>query len=283
MNALRPTPSERTSNTSHPVRALRQWAREISQLRRAVRIARALARPVAGTNNSIAVLASYPRFFAEFVDYRRIAAPNSTALEDIYPCLEDRTARTGFDAHYLYQAVWASSRIASKVPADHLDVGSDVRFVVNLTAHHNVTFLDIRPLEIELPRLQSIAASILSMPFDDLTQESVSCLHVAEHVGLGRYGDPIDPDGTRKACSELQRVVAPGGNLYFSLPVGRERTCFNAHRIHPASSVPKLFPELDLTEFSLVDDAGHYIVDTEVSAGDTPEFGCGLFLFRRPK
>src|ERR1035437_9128085 len=60
---------------------------------------------------------------------------------------------------------------------------------------------------------------------------SVSCLHVAEHIGLGRYGDPIDPLGTNKALLELQRVLAPGGVLLFSMPVGRERVEFNAQRI----------------------------------------------------
>ncbi len=246
-----------------------------------VRIGRALGRPIADATNSMASLAKYPRFFGEFADYRRIAAPNSTALEDIYPCLDDLTPTTGFDAHYLYQSVWASTRIASAAPTAHVDVGSDIRFVCNLTAHSDVTFLDIRPLEIDLPRLRSIAGSILSLPLEDMTQESVSCLHVTEHVGLGRYGDPVDPEGTHKASLELQRIVAPGGRLYLSLPVGRERTCFNAHRIHSASSVPRLFPELELIEFSLVDDSGRYVVDTELSAGDALEFGCGLFLFRR--
>jgi SAM-dependent methyltransferase len=280
MSVLRPEPAPRGP---HPARMLRRRAREITQLRKVVRITRALGKPLAGTANTIALLTRYPRFLAEFVEYRRIAPPNSTAAEDIYPCLEDRTVTTAFDPHYLYQAVWASTRIAAAAPTGHLDVGSDIRFVVNLTAHRDVSFLDIRRLEIDLPRFRSISASILSLPFDDLTQESVSCLHVAEHIGLGRYGDHIDPDGTRKACLELQRVVAPDGRLYFSLPVGRERTCFNAHRIHAASMVPELFSELELTEFSLVDDDGKYVVDADVSAGDAIEFGCGLFLFRRPE
>jgi SAM-dependent methyltransferase len=283
MKALQPAPSEPESTTLPVTPTLRERARRIKHLRRVVRIGRALGRPFADATTSIASLAKYPRFFGEFVDYRRVAAPNSTALEDVYPCLDDLTPTTRYDAHYLYQAVWASTRIASAAPADHVDVGSDIRFVCNLTALCDVTFLDIRPLEIDLPRLRSIAGSILSMPFHDLTQESVSCLHVAEHIGLGRYGDPLDPGGTRKACSELERIVAPGGRLYLSLPVGRERTCFNAHRIHSASSVPRLFPELELVEFSLVDDSGRYVVDTDLFAGDALEFGCGLFLFRRPE
>jgi hypothetical protein len=36
-------------------------------------------------------------------------------------------------------------------------------------------------------------------------------MHVVEHIGLGRYGDPIDPDGDLKAISELKRVVQKRG------------------------------------------------------------------------
>ena len=261
---------------------MRERAREISQLRSAVRVTRALGRPLTDATRSLALFARYPRFASELLTYRRLAEPGSTGLGDIYPSLDDATATTSFDPHYLYQAVWASTRIAAANPPSHVDVGSDVRFVCNLTAHRHVTFLDIRPLEVDLPRLRSVAGSILSIPFDDLTQPSVSSLHVAEHIGLGRYGDPIDPEGTRKGCSELERVLGPGGRLYFSLPVGRERTCFNAHRVHSASGV-RLFAQLELAEFSLVDDEGRYHVDTELSAGDALEYGCGLFLFRRPQ
>ena len=47
-----------------------------------------------------------------------------------------------------------------------------------------------------------------------------------EHIGLGRYGDPIDPQGTEKAATELQRVLAPGGDLYLSLPIEKESRVF---------------------------------------------------------
>ena len=67
---------------------------------------------------------------------------------------------------------------------------------------------------------------------------------MAEHIGLGRYGDPLDPLGTRKAAAELQRVLAPGGQLLFSLPVGRPRVEFNAHRVHDPHEVASWFDGL---------------------------------------
>jgi hypothetical protein len=74
--------------------------------------------------------------------------------------------------------------------------------------------------------------SILLIPYENNSIKSLSCLYVAEHIGLGRYGDPLDPFGTKKAAKELSRVLALDGNLYFSLPIGKPKLYFNAHRIH---------------------------------------------------
>jgi hypothetical protein len=153
--------------------------------------------------------------------------------------------------------------------------------VVGLTAFVPVTFIDVRPLEVQMPNLESRAGSLLGLPYDDRSVESLSCLHVAEHIGLGRYGDPLDPDGTRKAALELQRVLAPGGHLYFSVPVGAPRTQFNAHRVLDPLEVPAMFPELVLSAFSGVDDEGrwHPALEPRDLAGS--RWGCGFYLFTR--
>lgn len=62
-----------------------------------------------------------------------------------------------------------------------------------------------------------------------------------EHVGLGRYGDSLDPQGSVKAARELVRVLTPGGRLLLSTPVGRERVQFNAHRIFAPATVLSMF------------------------------------------
>jgi predicted SAM-dependent methyltransferase len=128
--------------------------------------------------------------------------------------------------------------------------------VVGIAAFTRVTFVDIRPLDAAVPGLESVAGSVVEMPFADRSLESLSCLHVAEHIGLGRYGDPLDPLGTRKAAAELARVLAPGGTLLFSLPVGQPRTNFNAHRVHDPRAVPAMFGDLRLDAFAAVDDSG---------------------------
>lgn len=76
------------------------------------------------------------------------------------------------------------------------------------------TFIDIRPFKTDLKDLAVKKGDILNMPFEDNSIKSLSFLHVAEHIGLGRYGDKLDPEGTKKACIELSRILAPDGKLF---------------------------------------------------------------------
>jgi hypothetical protein len=221
----------------------------------------------------------YIRFFNDWQRYR--AAGGLARIKDFYACLTDQTYETPFDAHYFYQGAWLARRIGAAKIAKHVDIASSVLTISVLSAQVETVFVDYRPLKASLPGLTSIAGNILDLPFPDDSIESLSCLHVIEHIGLGRYGDPIDPLGSVKAALELQRIVSRGGNLFLSLPVGRERVCFNAHRVHSPISVLKLFPDMKLIEFSYVDDAGHYSEDKSVEAAINFEYGCGLFHFQK--
>ena len=226
-------------------------------------------------------LAALPRFFADFAAFRKGAGSATVRLADSYPCLSDRTSSTPFDPHYFYQGAWLGRRLAANSPSEHVDVGSSVLMISVLSAQVPTTFVDIRPLETDLPDLKSIAGSITALPFETKSQGSVSCLHVIEHIGLGRYGDPIDAKGASQGLAELQRVVAPGGRLYLSTPVGRARVCFNAHRVFDPKAIIAGLPELSLSAFSLVDDVGRLTLDCEPDRATELDYGCGFFEFVR--
>lgn len=228
-------------------------------------------------------------FRDEFAAFRSMASRSRRQLplrwEDAKPCLDDRTAATGFDRHYVYHTAWAARVLARTRPARHTDISSNLYFAAIASAFVPVDYYEFRPVHLELDNLQTRTADLQALPFADDSISSLSCMHVIEHVGLGRYGDPLDPDGDLKAIAELTRVLAPGGNLLFVAPVGRPRVIFNAHRIYSTGHVLSTFAGLELKEFALVPDGRHglgLVTNPDPAFADAQNYGCGCFWFRRP-
>jgi len=222
-----------------------------------------------------------PGYLVQFFKYKKMNKSERVRIIDTYPCLIDRVSHTPFDPHYFYQAAWLA-RCLSEAPTElHIDVGSSINMLSVLSAFQSTIFVDYRPLMTQLKGLQCVAGTVTNLPFSDLSVKSLSSLHVLEHIGLGRYGDPLDPSGTKKACIEISRIMSPGGKFYMSIPVGRERTCFNAHRIFNPKTIVNMLNDFKLLEFSLVDDDAKFTQHISIEEGDSLEYGCGLFVFEK--
>ena len=241
------------------------------------RIIKRWTRPLIKTS-VFAGLNKYRKFIKDWRNYKKMPHAEPIVLKDTYPCLFDNVSTFSPGSHYFYQAVWAFEKIYnSRVPL-HIDIGSKAEFVSLLTAITRVQFVDIRPLDAPyLKNFESIEGSVLKMPYDDNSLSSVSCLHVIEHIGLGRYGDELDPLGTKKAAVELTRCLAKGGNLYVSVPVGKPKLCFNAHRIHSPSQILEYFSGLALHEFSVYDDKKRFMENADYKEFEDSKFACGMF------
>jgi len=153
-----------------------------------------------------------------------------------------------------------------------------------LSAFVPVKFYDYRRADLRLSNLSSESADLMALPFADSSVDSLSCMHVVEHIGLGRYGDSLDPDGDLKAISELKRVVAPKGTLLFVVPIGKPKVMFNAHRIYSYEQVTTYFSGLELKEFALIPDdpgEGGLIYDATKEQADKQTYGCGCFWLRK--
>ena len=208
--------------------------------------------------------------------------PFRVKLRYLFPVLGERRARAGVaSGHYFHQDIWASRQIFERNPERHVDIGSSVAgFVAHLLCFREVEYVDLRPLRTNVSGLKFKQGSVLALPYESGALESVSSLHVIEHIGLGRYGDPIDHQGWRKACRELQRVLRPGGHLYTSVPIGHERLEFDGHRVFDPLTIIKAFDESTLRDFACVDDSGDYVAQCD-PARSSGWYGCGLFHFVR--
>jgi SAM-dependent methyltransferase len=227
----------------------------------------------------ILALPGLPRYLSDWIAFRRQNGDMPASWRDSFPRLDDRLSKTPFDPHYFFQGNWLARRLALDPPSRHVDVGSSVLTVGVLSAHVPTIFVDYRPLAVRQSGLTALGGDITRLPFPDASLASISCLHVIEHIGLGRYGDPIDAMGARSAATELQRVVAPGGKLYLSTPIGRERVCFNAHRVFSVATILAMFSQLRLIEFSYVDDEGQLHQAARPDSVPALDYGCGFFEF----
>ena len=233
----------------------------------------------------LATARNMPRFVRECRAYQRLQDDDfPLSAKELQPIFIDYGDQAGVArGHYFHQDLWAARAIVARRPSRHVDVGSRIDgFVAHLLTVMPVVVIDIRPLESEVEGLtfqQGDATHLTGIASGSV--ESLSSLHAVEHIGLGRYGDTVDPEGWRKAISEFRRILAPGGVLYFSVPVGRQRVCFNAHRIfHPRTIVEACAP-LRLTGFSAVGDDERFHPDVPPESVASAEHACGLFTFTK--
>ena len=227
-----------------------------------------------------------PTYLRDLDRYRKQSGLPSFQFrwKDAFPILTDMSSGAGIAAgHYFHQDLWAAKKIFRRHPQQHFDIGSRVDgFIAHLLVFMPVTAIDIRPLESEIAGLtfmQDDAALLGKVSTGSL--DSLSSLHVAEHFGLGRYTDPIDPQACFRFMASLERTLAPGGRLYFSVPVGRERVEFNAHRVFSPGTILSSFPDLELVSFSYVGDDGALYEDRQISELPPSEMACGLFEFTK--
>jgi hypothetical protein len=203
-------------------------------------------------------------------------------LINSYPQIKDKTVKTGFDRHYIYHTAWAARKIAELKPSLHTDISSSLYFSSIVSAFVPVNFFDYRPADLQLDNLTSAKADLMNLPFHDKSINSLSCMHVVEHIGLGRYGDPIDPKGDLKAINELKRVVSVGGSLLFVVPVGKPKIEFNAHRIYSYEQIISYFSEFQLEEYVLIPEhSGPMIYNASKELTDLEHYGCGCFWFKK--
>lgn len=233
---------------------------------------------------SLVAAARYPAFLFDYVRYRSISAER-VPFADIYPCLFDKCSATQSGrGHYFYQDTWALARIMECIPIKHIDIGSRIDgFAGQLSAICDVEYVDIRTVDLGLDRFTMLQGSLLCLPYADRSVDSLSCLHVIEHVGLGRYGDTVNSDGSEAAAKELVRVLAIHGRLLVGIPIGRERVAFNAHRIFSPFTVLKWFGDLRLVEFSVLNDDAIFRRFANPHDYTGSDYACGLFLFERDR
>jgi SAM-dependent methyltransferase len=227
---------------------------------------------------------SHRKFLADAVQW----VGDGGSVDRLFPILDEWKEAAGTaSGQYFLQDLQVAQWVFAANPERHVDIGSRVDgFVAHVASFRAIEVLDIRPLTHSVTNIRFVQSDFMN-PGPQFSEyaDSVSCLHALEHFGLGRYGDPIDPAGHLKGFASLVRMVKPGGTLYLSVPIGRRRIEFNAHRIFGPEDV-LAWPDaaqLELTRFCYVGDDERLHEDATPSAlaKGTLSSGLGIYVFRK--
>jgi hypothetical protein len=175
------------------------------------------------------------------------------------PCLHDRYEEGGTTkSEYFWQDLLVARAIHAAKPLKHVDIGSRVDgFVAHVASFREIEVLDVRTISTAVPGVVFRKADLMDPTSVPETSgggycDSVSCLHTIEHFGLGRYGDPINPDGYKNGIANMAQLLKPGGTYYLSTPIGQERVEFNANWVFDPRTIIRCAEEAGLRLQSLI-------------------------------
>jgi len=189
--------------------------------------------------------AQMEHYLEQFAEYQTL--PGAETKFSMRPCFGEDTKKHPMDQAYFYQDSWAFARIFSHRPKYVVDVGARPLLLGILSTLMPTISVEIRPLPVAIPKLTRVQGSITALPFADDSVELLNCLSVIEHIGLGRYGDRLDPLGSIKAFAEITRVVKPGGHFVLSIPLSpKGSVAFNAHRVFTKAQVRAMLLEFEM-------------------------------------
>lgn len=135
----------------------------------------------------------------------------------------------------------------------HVEEGASVLVVGSAEPWHEaiclalgasrVTTVDYGLRTYEHPLMEQVNATSF---WGDLAEGTSFAFHVVvsasslDHDGLGRYGDPIAPDGDVLTMRALLAALAPGSTVIISVPVGPDRIIWNLMRVYGRDRLPRL-------------------------------------------
>jgi hypothetical protein len=235
----------------------------------------------------LSALRGWRRYARERAGFRSMLGADAPQWGRELPILTEWDESSGSLGGYFHQDQRVARWIHEATPKRHVDVGSRLDgFIGSLSVFREVEVIDIRPQPKPVTNVRFHQLDLMAeLPPEWIAcTDSLSCLHTIEHFGLGRYGDPLDPEGHLKGLAQLKRMVIPGGVFYLSTQIGRERIEFNAHRVFAAETLLGWFSDgWTIERCAVIDDECNVSegVDPRLLAGATCQTGVGIVAARK--
>lgn len=229
-----------------------------------------------------------PLFLREWRQFRQ----GYSGVMTLMPFLQERYEEGGATkTEYFWQDLLVARWVFEAQPQRHVDVGSSVEgFVAHVASFREIEVYDVRPNTTQIPGIVFKQADMMQSSSLPATEkegycDSLSCLHAIEHFGLGRYGDPIDPQGYDRGIANMATLLKPNGKFYLSAPIGRERVIFNANRVFDPHTIIRCAEAngLYLQKFTVISTGGgvQTVKPTEDALQELAQcfYNLGLFVF----
>jgi hypothetical protein len=143
---------------------------------------------------------------------------------------EKQTMYYGATDKYLYSAL--EKYIACIADKDVAILGSTIPWYESILLSYGAhpTTIEYNKIVTTDPRLTVVTVD----EFDENPRlfDAVLSISSFEHDGLGRYGDPIRPNGDLEAMEKTKKMLKDGGLLFLAVPVGQDCIVWNLHRVY---------------------------------------------------
>jgi len=230
-----------------------------------------------------------PLYIKSFFIYKKkLNSKNLISKNYFFPILGQHLEKSSkIIQHYFNQDLLVASYIFKNNPKKHVDVGSRVDgFVAHVASFRKIEVIDIRKNNFQFKNIIFKKKDITKIDKTMINYcDSLSCLHTIEHIGLGRYGDQIDPIGHIKGFRNLIKILKAGGMFYVSFPISEQNTTyFNSERSFNPKEVLKWSEELKLIRFDVIDDNEKIFLNINLNKYNKKlKYGCGVYTFRKIK
>lgn len=216
-------------------------------------------------------------YIKDYISYLQVASPE-LPMSFPRPVFEDRYLNSGqTSGHYFKQDLLVAQKIFERKPKKHIDIGSRIDgFVAHVASFREIEVVDIREQNESVANIKFVQADITKMnPKYNNYADSVSSLHAIEHIGLGRYGDQIDPNGHIKAIKSIYKILKKGGVFYLSVPFGTPRIEFNAHRVFSLKQVLTIVRPFTIQAVHIIDDDNRLYTNLKLTRSEIEKnFDC---------